>query len=87
MGKLRIMIRATLGVIAAIVAMVVVVFLATKLPDKTQAGPVGAALGCLAGGCVGTFVGRTRWSGWIAGGRFIPVPDKVDLDDLQRAFE
>lgn len=127
------MIRAVLGVIAAIVAMAIVVSIDNNLPLNGWTRPIFGALTCLAGGYVGTFVGRTRWSGWIAislflaivifilvdptegdffrrqawwrlfgipasmlvggwcgtllAGRYLPLAEKVDLDDLQRAFE
>ena len=129
------MIRAALGVVAAIVAMAVVIFVAVKLHDIRWAPPVALVLSCFAGGCAGTFVGRTRWSGWIPvvalfafviftmfyffylrpapfqysnwwrliavptgmlvacwcgtllASRYMPVVERVDLEDLQRAFE
>ncbi len=62
------MIRAALGVVAAIAAMAAVIFIAVKLPDRIWAPPIGLVLSCFAAGAAGTFVGRTRWSGWIAVG-------------------
>ena len=129
------MIRAALGVLAATAAMGIVIFIAVELPYMRWLPPLALVFSCFAGGCAGTFVGRTRWSGWIPVGaffaiviflmfyflylrpgalhtviwwrliaipigmlvvgwcgtvlasRYIPVIEKVDLEDLQRAFE
>ncbi|GAA0295698.1 hypothetical protein GCM10009087_01810 [Sphingomonas oligophenolica] len=67
------MIRAALGVVAAIVAMAVVIFIAVKIPERTWAPAIGMVLACFAGGYAGTFVGRTQWSGWIAVGLLVAL--------------
>ena len=129
------MIRAVLGIAAAVAAMAAVIAIAVNLPNINLLPQMGFVVSGFAAGCVGTFVGRTRWSGLIPvaifaaivvlvvvyfidfgsdrfpnmlwwrplgipicmlvacwcgtllAGRYIPVVDKIDLEDLQRAFD
>ena len=129
------MIRAVLGIAAAVAAMAAVIAIAVNLPNINLLPQMGIVVSGFVAGCVGTFVGRTRWSGWIPVGifaavvvlaavyfiylgsdrspnmiwwrplgipvgmlvacwcgtvlasRYIPVVEKVGLEDLHRAFE
>ena len=61
------MIRAMLGIAAALVVMAAVIFLATEFPDEIWS-PVVVIFACLAGGFAGILVGRTQCSSWVAVG-------------------